>query len=279
MISFVRCIGLSLVVGALGCGPQVVLDEMGSSGDVADASSGGTAGGTGGSVPPSPGSTAAPGTPGTTAPPSDSFTTGPEPWGTTGPEPWGTTEEPVPQTTGMPTTAGDDGGVPGGAGPGAVPDPGDDVELPSADVVAAAVYTDGTMVDFRVQFADVPFTGEATSTITWCIEAGQGGNDACRGQAFDIDAHLVLAQAGAAGAFESATPPVDACLHGAFEPETNTLRILVPAATFPGTADFRWILTVTFGGSGGDNEWVPEEGKLDVTWVDELPPFSGDPPC
>lgn len=211
---------------------------------------------------------------------------------TSGPEPGGESSTglpPVPGTTGGSTTAadddvstsaaGDDGGEPGGPGPGAMPDPSGDVSLPSADVIAAAVYTDGELVDLRVQFMELPFTDQATYNVTWCIEAGGGGSGSCATHAYDIDAYLQLFQSGPAGEFVSNNPAVDPCLHGTFEDETNTLRILVPADEFPGTPDFRWILTVTFGGSFGTNEWVPEAGKLDVLWVDELPPFSGDRTC
>jgi len=256
----------------LGCGPQVFLPGE-------EGSEGGSSGSSG-DVPESrPGS-------GPGMPPATTGVPIPDP------EPGGSTTWPgtpddgesgststFPATTGTPTTAGTGGGEPGGAGPGATPDDADDVDLPSADVVAAAVYTDGSLVDFRVQLAAPPFTDEATYNITWCIEAGLGGGRSCATHAYDIDHYLQLFQAGPAGDFVSATPEVDPCLHGAFESDTNTLRILVPADEFPGTPDFRWILTVTFGGSGGDNEWVPEMGNLDVVWVDELPPFAGEPTC
>jgi hypothetical protein len=164
-------------------------------------------------------------------------------------------------------------------GPVPVPDDEGDVILPSADVIAAAVYTDGALVDFRVQFAAPPFTDQATYDVTWCIESAPGGSGSCATHAMGVDAYLQLFQDGPAGEYVSGTDGVDACQHGFFDAGTNTLRILVPADVFPGTPDFRWILTVTYGGSGGANEWVPEVGDHPVTFIDELPPFDGAPSC
>jgi len=173
-------------------------------------------------------------------------------------------------------STGDD--EPDPVGPDPVPDDSDDVSLPSADVIAAAVYTDGTLVDFRLQFAAAPFTDQASYTVGWCI-VGIGGQGSCGTHASDVSDYLQLFQQGPAGEFESGTPGVDECEHTSFHADSNTLRVLVPADVFPGTADFRWIASVTFGGSFGMNEWVPEEGDLAVTVVDELPAFEGEPVC
>ncbi len=164
-------------------------------------------------------------------------------------------------------------------GPAVVPDTHGDVTLPSADLLAAAVYTDGELVEFRLRFAAPPFTDRATYDVTWCIESGPGGIGSCATQATGVDAYLQLFQAGPAGQFVSPTPGVDPCDHTFFDPDTNSLRVLVPAAAFPGTSDFRWIVSVTFGGSFGTNEWVPEVGDLPVSEVDVLPPFVGSPSC
>jgi len=220
--------------------------------------------------------------PGSTWGPSDPSTTGPEP-----PRPSTTGPEPDPDSsTGLPGGSSSESGSesstggfePGGVGPDPQPDDKGDVALPSADVVAAAVYTDGESADFRVQLVEPPFTAEATYNITWCIESGPGGSGSCATHADNIDAYLQLFHTDEPGLFESGTPGID-CTNASFEDETNTLRIVVPVDTFPGTEDFSWILTVTFGGSGGDNEWVPEEGDLPVTFVDELPLFGGSPVC
>jgi len=150
-----------------------------------------------------------------------------------------------------------------------------------ADVVATAVYTDGTLVDFRVQLVAPPFAQETTYSIDWCIDGSEIGSGSCSTHADGIDTYLTLYQApdGAVGEFGSSTPGVDPCLHAAFEEETNTLRVLVPVELVDDDGDFDWVLTVTFGGSGGANEWCPNEGTAPVTVVDELPPFSGTPSC
>jgi hypothetical protein len=41
------------------------------------------------------------------------------------------------------------------------------------------------------------------------------------------------------GHIELQPAELDACLHAAFETETNTLRVLVPIELFPGTAGLR----------------------------------------
>ncbi len=124
-----------------------------------------------------------------------------------------------------------------------------------------------------------PFGDETTYSVGWCLDTGATGGGSCATHATGIDAYLSLGQEGPSGQFVSGTDGVDPCLHTAYEAETRTLRVLVPAEEFPGTWDFQWILTVTFGGSSGNNEWVPESGNLGVVFVDELPVFAGEPSC
>jgi hypothetical protein len=264
MVGWIRMSGLSLV---LGCGPQVVFPSEDGSDDGGSGSSGDRP-----DAPPSSGSSSPPSS--TAGPTPGSSTVGPDDPG----DDEGSSSSGVATMTGTPSTAGDGGGEPGGAGPGATPDADGDVMLPGADALAAAVYTDGALMDFRVQLAAPPFDVEATYDITWCIDTGAGGSGSCATHADGIDAYLVVGLDGP-GELVSATPGVDVCLHGAFEPETNTLRLLVPVDTFPGTTDLRWILTINYGGSFGNSEWIPEMGDLEVVWLDDLPPFSGDPTC
>lgn len=255
----------ALALGALvcGCGPRVL---VGSS-DSASSTDDGTSSTTEQPGTTLPGTTEQPGTtlpgtteqPGTTIDPSDTdFTTG------------------IDATTGVPTTAAEEGGTPGGAGPTPVPDEPDDVRLPQADVIAAAVYTDGTMLDFRAQLATTPYGVQATYDVTWCLAAGTG-MQSCATAADNID-HYVGLTLELDGEFVG-LPPIDACLHAAFEHDTNTVRVLVPADLYGGITEFDWILEVNFGGSGGNAEWVPDSGALAVQHVDELPPFDGDATC
>lgn len=154
-----------------------------------------------------------------------------------------------------------------------------DVSLASADLLGAAVYTDGELADFRLQFAAPPFTDQATYSISWCLDYGPGGTGTCSTHATGVDAYLRLHQEGAAGQFLSTTSGVDACEHASFDPVTNSLRVLVPLDVLPVAPEFTWIVTVTFGGSFGTNEWIPEVGSLPVTAVEIFPPFVGDPSC
>ncbi len=269
-----------------GCGPQIVVGDGGETGaDTPDDESGA-------STPGNPGQPTTTWTPmpdpdsgsgdATTAPPDPPDTTSP---GTTDGPVDGSTDDSTDDPTGDSTDDSTDGSTtdgpdePGGAGPDAMPDDANDVTLPGADVIAAAVYTDGEWVDFRAQFAAPPFGDETTYSVTWCIAYDGGGTGSCATHASDIDEYLSLSQVGPSGQFVVSPPEVDACEHTSFEAETNTVRVLVPADDFPGTADFRWLLTVTFGGSFGVNEWVPEVGDLDVAVVAEFPPFAGEPSC
>lgn len=201
----------------------------------------------------------------------------PDPGGTTGtgPGPSGSSSSGPPAKT----TAGSGGDVPGGVGPGAVPDEEGDVSLPGADVVAAAVYTDGVLADFRVQFADDPFGDQTTYSVAWCLDTRLPAVGTCPSQGPGLDTYLLLIQEGPSGQFVSGNERVHPCSHTAYEADTRTLRVLVGVDEFPGTSDFAWTLNVIFGGSSGNNERVPEEGLLDVVVVDELPAFSGEPTC
>lgn len=185
-------------------------------------------------------------------------------------------------TTTGPTTAADDGGTPGGVGDGATPDNPGDVDLPSADIVAAAVYTDGVLADFRVQLVEPPFDGSATHSIDWCIDGSAGGGTySCGTHGDGIESFLSLSVVldGEPGQFQSSTPGVDVCLHGAFEAETNTLRMLIPLVLVDDDGEFDWIVTSYFGGSGGANEWTPDFGQESAIAVAVLPPFDGTPTC
>lgn len=263
------------VLGLCACGPAVILPDDGETSSGAnDGSTTTTSTSTGNASASttSPGTTDSPGTsaPGTTADPSDPS------------NPLPTTTGPVPETdsddtsTTTPTTAGEDGGTPGGAGPDGAPDDPGDVMLPEADAIAAAVYSNGELIDLRVQLATAPFGVEATYDISWCLGTDTG-TGSCATHADNIEAHLLIALTDSG--VESDPFEISPCLYGAFETETNTVRMLVPTELLLGHDDFEWIMTVSYGGSFGNNEWLPDEGALDVTVVDEFPPFSGETLC
>jgi hypothetical protein len=181
-------------------------------------------------------------------------------------------------------------GDPGGAGPGATPDDEGDVTNPSADVVAAAVYLSGDLVDFRAQFAAPPFDHSATHRVDWCIDLDgfKTGAGSCgtHGEGVDVYVSAYAQLDGNVGEFglsvehwDGGSEQPDPCQFAAYEPETRTLRVLLLRSQIGGVGPFDTILISDFGGSGGANEWVPDAGWGSVVEVDELPPFAGAPAC
>jgi hypothetical protein len=191
---------------------------------------------------------------------------------------WGDGGEGGPLEPGFDTDAGE----PGGVGPAAIEDPIGDVELSNADAIASAVYTDGVMIDFRAQLVDRPFPADHTYDLTWCLDlAGVDGDWSCMTHSSTIDAFVgVDAIPPYDGeAYGSETPGLLPCEHGSYEPDTKTLRLLVPLELAGGSDDFEWTLLVNFSGSGGDAEFLPDVGAAPVQHVDAFPPFAGIPSC
>jgi hypothetical protein len=175
-----------------------------------------------------------------------------------------------------------DAGEPGGVGPAAIDDPLGDVELSHADAIASAVYTDGVMIDFRAQLVDRPFPADLTYDLTWCLDlAGVDGESSCMTHSSTIDTYVgaVSIPPYDGEAYGSDTRGLHPCEHGSYEPDTKTLRLLVPIELAGGSDDFEWTLLVNFSGSGGDAEFVPDVGAAPVEHVDAFPPFAGIPSC
>lgn len=188
--------------------------------------------------------------------------------------------------TGAPSTnPGGSSDEPVGVGEGAMPDDEGDVTNPSADVIAQAVYTDGEFIDFRVQFAQPPFDHSATHDIAFCIDLdgneGTGGSCGTHGDGVDLYLQVFAELDGDVGTYVPVldNAPIDPCAFTAYETETRTLRVLLWADDVGADGEFPYILTSTFGGSFGTNEWSPEEGWTSSQFVSELPPFGGEPGC
>ncbi len=169
-------------------------------------------------------------------------------------------------------------------------DPAGDVSLPNADIIGGSVTVAGDVIDFRVQFQADPYPYTATHLLGWCLDMdqNQATGTAC-GSGEHRGADKVLGLAGGLGALDtgnfSGPPSLDICSIGSYDPNSRTIRLLIPLSYFDGDSSFRYLVTSGFGGSGGANDWVPNTSSFDTSQgyltsqAGELLPFEGRPLC
>jgi hypothetical protein len=164
-------------------------------------------------------------------------------------------------------------------------DPAGDVSLSNADVVRTAAAIENGKVDLRVQLCGVPFPFVATHFLDWCVELDNNmstGGACGYGNLIGADTGLHISRGtnGVGYAGQIGGAPLDVCNDVTFDPLTNTLRVLFDASRIGSPISFNYVLTSTFGGSFGANEWLPQaptfgtaSGRL--TTLTTLPPFNG----
>jgi hypothetical protein len=174
-------------------------------------------------------------------------------------------------------------------------DPQGDVTLPNADVVSGSATVFEGVLDLRLRFAAPPFPETTTTNIVWCFDTDRSASTgtAC-GSAAYIGADAWVHLDGRPGALSTCNF-VLAVSHGTaastmeldhystfwYDPETFTVRLLVPLSFISADPSFHYAVNVAFGGSFGANESAPDSPDFGVTGgffsSDEgpLPPFGG----
>ena len=151
-------------------------------------------------------------------------------------------------------------------------DPQGDVTLPNADAISGSATVFEGMVDLRVRFAAPPFLGPETTVIGWCFDTDQSvatgttcGSRAHIGgeAAIDVDGrpgalstcNFVLSVGHGTG---ESSMELDHYSSLWYDPDTYTVRLLVPLSIISDGASFNYSVDVAFGGSFGANERAPD---------------------
>jgi len=146
-----------------------------------------------------------------------------------------------------------------------------DVSLPNADMIAGSATVYGGTVYLAVQFVAEPLFGTPnTHNIIWCIDrdAVVETDYVCGGVSGGLqgsDAYVAIWNTPLPSgqiymAVEGGpTTTLDFATNYAFDAATNTVCVNFPLTLLGDSDDaFNYIVTSTFGGSGGANDWAPD---------------------
>ena len=174
-------------------------------------------------------------------------------------------------------------------------DPMGDISLANADIISGSATVSNGLVDFRIRFVSPPFPTGFSNQIGICIDTdlNPGTGHACGGacaSSSGVGADRAGGVGGGPGALDtgnftsSGNLGLDPCCQGSFDPDSNTLRLLVPLSALDNAQSFHYAVnSVASGGVGLD--CAPAEMHFDSPsgyWISELgtpDPFHGAPLC